>query len=341
MSWSGVLGVLERAEHPVAVHLQLAAVRLGQLRGTRRRPRPAPSRSGRLSSRSPSPHLPVQYDCHRVRTPAAAELGGRWAPSFPTARCLHRRLWRLVRRPGVMHPSAEGNQTMMLKDKVAVIYGAGGAIGGAVARAFADEGADVFLTGRVAGAGRSGRQGHRRRRRIRRGGRGRRARRAGGGRASAVRGRSGGPRRHLVQRGRHPGREASSGVPLADAGRRAVRPADHGLHDVVLPDRAPGGAADGPERIGRDHDRHRAPRADGHPVDRRLRSGAGRQGGAHPQTCPPSSRRTASAWSACGRTACPETARCGRSSSSSRATGMTWEQFQGYLGQHAPTGGGS
>jgi NAD(P)-dependent dehydrogenase (short-subunit alcohol dehydrogenase family) len=38
---------------------------------------------------------------------------------------------------------------MMLKDKVAVIYGAGGAIGGAVARAFAREGAKLFLTGRL------------------------------------------------------------------------------------------------------------------------------------------------------------------------------------------------
>ena len=38
---------------------------------------------------------------------------------------------------------------MQLKDKVAVIYGAGGAIGGAVARAFAAEGADVHLTGRT------------------------------------------------------------------------------------------------------------------------------------------------------------------------------------------------
>ena len=38
---------------------------------------------------------------------------------------------------------------MILQDKVAVIYGAGGAIGGAVARAFADEGANVFLTGRL------------------------------------------------------------------------------------------------------------------------------------------------------------------------------------------------
>jgi len=38
---------------------------------------------------------------------------------------------------------------MMLNDKVVVIYGAAGAIGGAVARAFAREGAKLFLTGRL------------------------------------------------------------------------------------------------------------------------------------------------------------------------------------------------
>jgi 3-oxoacyl-[acyl-carrier protein] reductase len=37
---------------------------------------------------------------------------------------------------------------VLLEKRVAVIYGAGGAIGGAVARAFAHEGASVFLTGR-------------------------------------------------------------------------------------------------------------------------------------------------------------------------------------------------
>ena len=37
---------------------------------------------------------------------------------------------------------------MLLQKKNAVIYGAGGSIGGAVARAFAGEGANVFLTGR-------------------------------------------------------------------------------------------------------------------------------------------------------------------------------------------------
>ncbi len=39
--------------------------------------------------------------------------------------------------------------TLLLQDKNAVIYGAGGAIGGAVARAFAQEGARVFLAGRT------------------------------------------------------------------------------------------------------------------------------------------------------------------------------------------------
>jgi NAD(P)-dependent dehydrogenase (short-subunit alcohol dehydrogenase family) len=37
---------------------------------------------------------------------------------------------------------------MLLEDKTAVIYGSGGAIGGAVARAFAREGASLFLAGR-------------------------------------------------------------------------------------------------------------------------------------------------------------------------------------------------
>jgi NAD(P)-dependent dehydrogenase (short-subunit alcohol dehydrogenase family) len=36
---------------------------------------------------------------------------------------------------------------MLLKDKIAIVYGAGGAIGGAIARAFAREGAIVFLAG--------------------------------------------------------------------------------------------------------------------------------------------------------------------------------------------------
>lgn len=38
---------------------------------------------------------------------------------------------------------------MLLKDKVAVIYGAGGNIGGAVARAFSADGARLFLVGRT------------------------------------------------------------------------------------------------------------------------------------------------------------------------------------------------
>src|SRR5262249_39422359 len=47
------------------------------------------------------------------------------------------------------HPRRSVRRTkMLLEDKVAVIYGAGGAIGGAVARTFAREGAMVYLSGR-------------------------------------------------------------------------------------------------------------------------------------------------------------------------------------------------
>lgn len=40
---------------------------------------------------------------------------------------------------------------MLLKNKIAVIYGAGGSVGGAVARGFAREGAKIFLAGRSIG----------------------------------------------------------------------------------------------------------------------------------------------------------------------------------------------
>jgi len=64
--------------------------------------------------------------------------------------------WSVRARPISRHRGVyifDGSQReepreMMLQDKVAVIYGAGGGIGGAVARAFASEGATVFLTGR-------------------------------------------------------------------------------------------------------------------------------------------------------------------------------------------------
>jgi len=42
----------------------------------------------------------------------------------------------------------KGSLEMLLENKNAIIYGAGGAVGGAIARVFAREGAKVFLTGR-------------------------------------------------------------------------------------------------------------------------------------------------------------------------------------------------
>ena len=48
---------------------------------------------------------------------------------------------------------------MLLTNKVIVVYGAGGAVGSAVARAFAKEGARVFATGAPSRAGRTDRDG--------------------------------------------------------------------------------------------------------------------------------------------------------------------------------------
>ena len=49
----------------------------------------------------------------------------------------------------VIYISFKKNVRMILQNKNAVIYGAGGSLGGAVARAFAAAGAKVFLTGRT------------------------------------------------------------------------------------------------------------------------------------------------------------------------------------------------
>jgi NAD(P)-dependent dehydrogenase (short-subunit alcohol dehydrogenase family) len=46
-------------------------------------------------------------------------------------------------------PSTNTDGALLLRSKNAVVYGGGGAIGGAIARAFGREGAKVFLTGRT------------------------------------------------------------------------------------------------------------------------------------------------------------------------------------------------
>jgi FlaA1/EpsC-like NDP-sugar epimerase len=59
--------------------------------------------------------------------------------------------WNTVTHPCLRARHFTVNQTrkpeMLLKNKKAIIYGAGGSIGGLVARAFAREGATVYLVG--------------------------------------------------------------------------------------------------------------------------------------------------------------------------------------------------
>ncbi len=199
---------------------------------------------------------------------------------------------------------------MILKDKVAVIYGAGGAVGGAIARALRDRGGQSLPHRPHAGTSGGRRQGDHFRRRIRRGGGGRHPRRRGSRHPSPDRDRQGGPRRHLVQRRRRPEprpgdralRCGDPGGPARRAGCRAPRPADHDQRHVVLPHRSAGRTTHDPERIGGDHDRHHAPLADGLPDGGRLRTGASRQGGAHPTAV----RRARAPWHSRGR---PTTAR--------------------------------
>ena len=106
---------------------------------------------------------PAAAGCHHLHLDTGQ--GANWAAgsaSFPASRFLHhrrlgrsgRRRWRTgapcgmsLSRPSQLTKWARGDRlrhrkepAMMLTDKVAVIYGAGGAIGGAVARGFAAEG---------------------------------------------------------------------------------------------------------------------------------------------------------------------------------------------------------
>src|SRR6266567_2528655 len=88
------------------------------------------------------------------------QIGG-WPPSPIIAQAIRRMTKKgrqapmsfsrhagLTHEVGMVTTWALRRPEVMLKDKVAVIYGSGGAVGGAVARAFAREGAKLFLTGR-------------------------------------------------------------------------------------------------------------------------------------------------------------------------------------------------
>src|SRR5262249_25563984 len=79
-----VLGILERAEHPIAVHLELSAVRLGQRAGPPTVPRPRPGdQLGWRLFHVPSPLPGSCRTSNPVRTPAEARTGRLIEAQFP------------------------------------------------------------------------------------------------------------------------------------------------------------------------------------------------------------------------------------------------------------------
>jgi NAD(P)-dependent dehydrogenase (short-subunit alcohol dehydrogenase family) len=168
---------------------------------------------------------------------------------------------------------------MMLKDKVAVIYGAGGAVGGAVARAFAHEGAKLFLTGRHLGPVEAVAKDV--------------VSSGGAAEAAAVDALDEqAVDEHLQSVIDKAGRvdisfdavgipDANSlGVPLVDLDveQLSLRITTYAMSYFLTARLA---AADGSEQVGGDHDRHHTPLADGHPRGGRLWCRDGRQGGTH------------------------------------------------------------
>jgi NAD(P)-dependent dehydrogenase (short-subunit alcohol dehydrogenase family) len=169
---------------------------------------------------------------------------------------------------------------MILKDKVAVIYGAAGAIGGAAARALAHEGAKLYLTGRLQAPVEAVAQEIV----------------STGGFAEAVEVDALDEQavdKHLQSVIDKANRVDISfnavgipdakilGVPLVELDvEQFWLPISSYTTSYFLTARLAARHMI-PKKSGGDHDRHRTPLADGHPFGGRLRSGDGRQGGTH------------------------------------------------------------
>src|SRR6266851_8132134 len=92
----------------------------------------APRSDGWVEKSAPSRFLPSPHPATR-----RIEKTSQSTDEFPPPRRLYR-----------VRAQNKEMGAMMLKNKVAVVYGSSGAVGSAIAGAFAREGARVFLTGR-------------------------------------------------------------------------------------------------------------------------------------------------------------------------------------------------
>src|SRR5450759_4522740 len=96
------------------------------------------------------PHIRRALGSHCRATSMPGRSTARiWCACTSSASCARRQPELVARTRSWRCGCRRDGYAMLLEHKVAIIYGAGGPVGWAVARAFAREGARVFLAGRT------------------------------------------------------------------------------------------------------------------------------------------------------------------------------------------------